>query len=421
MRCHYTGSTSPLHCNAFEQPTSSFTRCCYSRCRRLQWTLADYPRQEGGGRGISVPETEFKYSNVTLTFLQDHSAIEPPKGARFTSIPVGNDLEEIAAFYPDNSVDKNVQHAFIAIHGKHRDGGLYWTIVNEALKQQRNKTISGKARNSITIAPQFFSTKYNSGQYTDKQLAWTDLNAWQAGSRANHPSGTRLTSIDALSAMVEAFSNRTIYPSMKNVTIVGHGGGGQLVQRFAAIGKDSPPNLHVRYIHGDASTCAYFSKDRPLEQGNTSACKLYNTWRYGFDHFPGTAAGSLKPEQYFRQYISRDVVSLVGLSDVESNGDQSCMAKLQGGRKRRDRNLVWYKYVHSLARTGENMDGFPGLFDHLPDWSLPSERSIKLRLSAVKDVSHDIKDILASDCGQSALLSDDHVELGWRPGHQGFL
>jgi pimeloyl-ACP methyl ester carboxylesterase len=76
-----------------------------------------------------------------------------------------------------------------------------------------------------------------SQQYSANELAWGDTNAWQAGDIANHPTGTQLTSFDALDALVDEFSDLTKYPAMKNITVVGHGGGGQLNQRYAMVAK----------------------------------------------------------------------------------------------------------------------------------------------------------------------------------------
>lgn len=74
-------------------------------------------------------------------------------------------------------------------------------------------------------------------------LGWGDVNAWQAGDIATHPIGTKLTSFDALDALVDAFANSTVYPAMKNITVVGHGGGGQLNQRYSMVAKVSRTNL----------------------------------------------------------------------------------------------------------------------------------------------------------------------------------
>ncbi|RSL87640.1 hypothetical protein CEP51_002119 [Fusarium floridanum] len=348
-----------------------------------------------------------------------HSKVTPPEGAEFASIKLNNNSNtELAVFISDKVEKSRVGHAFIIVHGKLRDGDYYWETMNKVVKRAKAKKYPGSSRETIIIAPQLFSTVFNSGQYTPRQLAWGDLNAWQAGSVATHPTGTNFSSMDALDAVLDDASNRENYPNMKNVTIVGHGGGGQLVQRYAAVGKEPPAHISVRYIHGDASSCAYFTMDRPImeyEGTAPGACEFYNTWRYGFDQFPGTIDGRKSPKEYFKQYITRDVISIVGYRDVKSNGDTSCMARAQGGTKRRDRNLVWYRYIHTLARTNENLKGFPGKFENLPDWSLVSNGSVKLRLTVVEDAAHDVAEVLQSENGLSALFSDGDVYAGWRP------
>ncbi|KAK2590486.1 hypothetical protein QQS21_011835 [Conoideocrella luteorostrata] len=250
-------------------------------------------------------------------------------------------------------------------------------------------------------------------------MAWGDLNAWEAGSSATHPHGINYTSIDVLDALVDEFSNRNKYLGVANITIVGHGGGGQLAQRYAMLGAEPPPHVHIRYIHGDPSSCAYFTADRPVSDVGLPTvhdCRLYNDWRYGFFKFPGTLDRTVDPQEFFRRYVTRDVVSVVGYQDVdERHGDQFCMARIQGGRKRRDRNLTWYRYVNMLARTNASLNGFPGTFQNLPDWSHLSQGQIKMRLCIVKDASHSAESVFEGEIGQSALFHDYKVLEGWRP------
>jgi hypothetical protein len=350
-----------------------------------------------------------------------HGDIKAPKGSKFTSLPVGSDGEEIAAYWSEDPKNDEVKHAFIMIHGKLRDGDDYWTTMNNILQKAIDAEHPGADDDAIIVAPQFFSEKLNAGQYTSDMMAWEDVNAWQAGDPASHPSGTKLTSFDALDALVEEFMDEDKYPSMKNITVVGHGGGGQLNVRYAMVAKTpAKGNAHIRYIHGDPSSAAYFTKNRAQKISSGESlpsrddCEYYNTWRYGLDQFYGTADGLKTAQEYFKQYISRDVISIVGYDDTEEGGDTLCAARMQGGTKRRDRNLIWWQYVNTLARTNENVTGFPATFDDLPDWSNVSNNHIDLRLTVVEHAGHDAEEVFSGKEGRASLFDVD-VPVGWRP------
>jgi pimeloyl-ACP methyl ester carboxylesterase len=333
-------------------------------------------------------------------------------------VPVGSGGEEIAAYWTRNPANDTATQAYIMIHGKLRDGDGYWSTMNSILASAVKDDYPGVDENAIVIAPQFFSTLLNQGQYGESELAWDDTNAWQAGDPANHPAGTTLTSIDALDALIDVFADASRYPAMRNVTVVGHGGGGQLGQRYASVAKPPPSNVHVRYIHGDPSSCAYFTEDRPVTDISIASkvtCPTYNDWRYGFKGFAGTSVGLKTPREYFQQYISRDVVSVVGYQDTDAGGDQYCMALLQGGEARRDRNLSWWKYINMLAKTNEDLTGFPGNFSALPDWSDLSGGIIGTRLVVIEDADHDAEEVFSSAEGRAALFDTGSLPVGWRP------
>ena len=312
-----------------------------------------------------------------------------------------------------------VTHAFIVIHGRLRDGGKYWSFLNSTVEAAQKDNYPGSHINVTIAAPQFFSARYNKGQYGENELAWGDVNAWQALETAVHPTGTSVDAAEALDAIVEHFEDKQKYPSMTNITLVGHGGGGQLMQRYAAVGKSFKQDIHIRYIHGDPSSCVYFTADRPEIQGqelpSKEECPDYDTWRYGFVKYPKAADTMAYKQDAFQTYITRDVISLVGEDDVNEGGDQTCMAKMQGGKKRRDRNLIWWRYINTLAGTRENLTGFPGSFQLSETWSDLSNGSIRLQLGVVKGIGHDAADVFASDIGRSALFSNGHINIGWRP------
>lgn len=291
-------------------------------------------------------------------------------------------------------------------------------MLNNAINKAKDDNFTGTDRKMAVLAPQFFSTKYNSGQYNKSQLAWDDLNAWEPGGQANHPANTTLTSFDVLDGLIKLHSNKEKYPNLTNVTVVGHGGGGQLGQRYSALGIDAPDNIHVRYIHGDPSSCMYFTEDRPVlsdTESSKNSCDSYNIWRYGFDEFPGTGGKRMSAKEYFKQYVSRDVVSIVGLDDTGNSGDTSCMAHVQGGINRRARNLIWYRYINTLARTDEDLDGFPGSFENLPDWSDLANGTSQLRLVVVEGADHNATELFEGDLGRGVLFHNGDIDEGWRP------
>ncbi|KAK0524571.1 hypothetical protein OC834_002147 [Tilletia horrida] len=348
-----------------------------------------------------------------------HTPLTVPQGATLKNLTVGGGNAELVVYWSDSTNNKQATAAFVMIHGRTRNGNDYWTVMNDALQSALKDGYPGVDPNTIVTAPQFFSTKYNSGQYTDNQLGWGDVNAWQAGEVATHPSNTKQSSFDALDAFIDEFADTTKYPNMKNLTLVGHGGGGQLMARYAMVGKDTPSNLWIRYIVGDPSSNAYFTKDRPSDVpksvANKSSCPDYNQWRYGFDNFTTYTGLKGKPIDFYSQYIQRDVIQIIGYQDVDASGDQYCMAMLQGGQKRRDRNLSWWRYINTLAQTNFDVSGFPGEYDSLPDWSNISQHQIAHRLIVVEDADHDAALVFGGAEGRAALFGVDNLPTGWRP------
>lgn len=352
---------------------------------------------------------------------EDHSPPTIPNGASLVSLPI-TPAASLAVYWTSNPQNSTATDAFIMMHGKLRDGANYWGILNSVLQTAIANKQPNAVSTSIVTAPQFYSTQFNSGQYTSNQLAFADTNVWQAGEPANHPAGSNVTSIDALEALLAEFSNTQKYPNMKQITFVGHGGGGQLISRFAVVGAGLPSGskIQVRYVVGDPSSNPYFTLDRPLQNATVATkatCPLYNRWRYGFERFNGTKAQALMtPQQYFSEFATRDIRWVVGYQDTQPDGDNTCMAKLQGGAARRDRNLSWWRYINTLAGTNQDLTGFPGALPGLISWSNLTHGTLNHRLTVVYNADHNAQEVYTSPEGTSALFDDTpDVQLGWRP------
>lgn len=352
---------------------------------------------------------------------EEHTAPTVPRGARLTTLAVGSDSHELAVYWTRNPSNRAAKQAFVMIHGRNRNGNDYWSTMSTILSSAVSDGVSGADENAIVVAPQFYSAELNSGQYARDELAWSDINAWQAGEAAIHPRGAKESSFDALDAFFDEFSNTTKYPALEELVFVGHGGGGQLINRYSIVAKDmSSPSLHVRFVAGDPSSSAYFTTHRPTTDAAIATkedCPLYNTWRYGFDNFTTTLQSPLTPQAYFTQAIARDVRYVIGNDDTAPNGDQYCMALLQGGVARRDRNLAWWKYIHYLARSNEDVDGFPGNLtrEDLPDWS--GAGVVRHTLTVIEGATHDADEVFGSDAGRTVLFERNaaNVAVGWRP------
>lgn len=352
---------------------------------------------------------------------EDHSDPEVPDGSVLTTLNVGKDADtQLAVYWDEDPNDDAAPQVYIMIHGRLRDGYEYWQIMRDALDDAVEADHPHASANSIVVAPQFYSTKYNSGQYNSTTMAWADVNAWQAGEEANHPEDAGKTSFDALDQFVTEFSDTDKYPSMARINFVGHGGGGQLINRYAQIAANAPDGIEIRYIIGDPSSSAYYTKHRPLTDDTIATkddCEMYNTWRYGFTNYTeDTGKDEEAAKDIFAQHVTRDVRYIVAYNDTDASGDQSCMALLQGGVARRDRNLAWWKYINLLAGTDEDVSDFPGNFTDLPDWSDLSDGSLAHTLTVVEGATHDASEVFGSDLGRSVLFNNANIPEGYRPG-----
>jgi hypothetical protein len=124
----------------------------------------------------------------------------------------------------------------------------------------------------------------------------------------------------------------------------------------------------------------------------------------------------LTPQQYFAAFAKKDIRWVVGYQDTAQDGDTTCMANLQGGTARRDRNLSWWRYLNTLAGTNQDLTGFPGALPGLVPWSNLTGGTLNHTLTVVYTADHSAAEVFGSPEGQSALLdAPQNVLQGWRP------
>lgn len=325
---------------------------------------------------------------------------------------------ELPVYWSEHAKNESSTHAIIVIHGSLRDGDSYWTTLNQVKEQELGSKNPSVDPNLIITAPEFYSSRLNKGLYSSSQLAWGDLNLWQMGAESNHPQNAKVSSFAAIEALIKHFDDRKAYPRMKNVTLVGHSGGAQFVNRYVTVVPYNPKHVHVRYLVADPSSSVYFTRHRPITDPSyvdLKNCTAFNDWRYGFHNFSIAPYAGKPASHYFHNYVSRDVVNLNGMQDTELNGDQQCMAIAQGGSQRIARNMAWWKYINLLAGTDEDVSFYPGNFSELPNWRRFARSGFNVRMSAVANATHKIDEVFSSAEGVSALFDAANLNPGWRP------
>jgi hypothetical protein len=319
-------------------------------------------------------------------------AVEPPKpvkdvGPERLEILRGSERGQMPLYAskPWGAVDPAVTRAVIIVHGLARNAGDYFRYAMDALGR------SGAAdAASLVLAPQFLADDDIAARALPASMLRWHWDEWSGGGVAHGP--IPLSSYAAVDALLAGLADRTRLPKLQTVVLAGYSAGGQVVQRYAAVGEGEGPlaaaGVHVRYVVGSPSTYVYFSPERPRADGSlgafagAAACPRFDRWKYGL------AGGlpdyvRLAPAALERRYAGRDVVYLLGTADTDPHHpalDVSCAAEAQGP-SRYQRGLAYVAVMRE-----RNPDGFAQR-----QWSIPG-------------VAHDGRAVLNSACGLAALF-----------------
>jgi len=122
-----------------------------------------------------------------------------------------------------------VQIAIIVVHGLDRDDESAFARITAAA------WASGKGPVTLVLAPKFKTAEDQPG--ADEHVWSTD--GWASGDLSQDskdPAG-RLSSFAVVDRLVAELSDATRFPALRRVVLVGHSAGGQLANRYAAVGR----------------------------------------------------------------------------------------------------------------------------------------------------------------------------------------
>jgi hypothetical protein len=235
-----------------------------------------------------------------------------------------------------------VTRAVIVQHGKGRDVEGYFNSTVTAAQT------SGVTAQTIIIAP-FFQ---KGSVHPLRELRWGE---WRWGQRSSRGFGlARRSSFAVYDEFIAMLAQKSNFPNLSDIVIVGHSAGGQFAQRYAAFSKAALTNQgpKLRYIVANPSSYVYMNgkrwingKFRGLREDQRLLCRGWDKYGYGLRKRKRYVAARSK-SQVRKDYKDRRVVYLLGEKDNKRDGDldKTCEADYQG-RNRLRRGKIFMKFM----------------------------------------------------------------------------
>ena len=270
----------------------------------------------------------------------------------------------------------DVTRAVLVFHGLQRDADRYWSDARATIADAGDS-----ARGTLLIVPQFLADQDLPAHGLPSSMLHWEADSWQGGAPADGPEP--LSPFDAIDAILARLADRSLFPNLTRVVVAGHSAGGQVVQRYAVVGRGEDAltarGVRVRYVVANPSSYAYFTSERPLPV-DAAACPDFNRWKYGLQQLVPYAEGERDLET---RYVRRDVVYLLGTADTDPNHsalDKSCAGEAEGP----------YRFARGMAYYAYLLRRHPGDLNH--------------HVGLVLGVGHNGGQMFGSTCGRAALF-----------------
>jgi pimeloyl-ACP methyl ester carboxylesterase len=305
-----------------------------------------------------------------------------------------------------------VKRAVIVIHGLLRDPWDYEQDMLHALTlaNSRDNNIN---KDAVSVVAPYFPSGADKGtaypwveglrggrQSITNALVWSG-SQWSAGGNNQYPHASRnISSYHVLDEMIRAYLDASQFPEMRQIVLVGHSLGGQMLQRYAVIGEQLNPRIPITYWVGNPDSYSWMSPSRPLYIPD---CPDYDNYRDGYTDFAaygmtyGTdlvAQGEAALEANFQ---SRQIAYARATQDLGDHSS-SCGANTTG-QSRNERFFFFLKW-----------------------WtpSCPDPKGSNCDTVDFVDAPHDNGQMFNSTGGQARLFTDNFYGDGARAYDQGY-
>jgi pimeloyl-ACP methyl ester carboxylesterase len=247
---------------------------------------------------------------------------------------------------PNRAIDR----AVVVLHGSSRNAHKYFPRMTRVAAED------GLENRTLIVAPRFRLADDDRPEGNRGNVVYWDKNKeWKRGDLSSGALPARIGSFAAMDALLRALGRRRLFPNLAKLTVIGHSGGGQFMQRYV-VGQPPLPELSgvkVRYIVTNPARYMYLNEFRPAPvfDGNfaipaTAACPRYNEYEYGLDA-PNAYMAAADKAAMINRARERDVVLLLGEADNDPRHKgltRNCRANYQG-RDRLERGRLYKAHL----------------------------------------------------------------------------
>lgn len=303
-----------------------------------------------------------------------------------------------------------IRRAVIVCHGLRRDPQNYHAgmLIALAKATKSNPEISV---DSVAVVAPFFPNGNDKGKafpydpngekqndrYPSPALVWSNT-AWAGGAVNQYPPHReRVSSFHALDQILQWYGDRSRFPNIQQIVVAGHSLGGQMVHRYAAVGKTADElglEVPVTWWVGDPNSLLWLSDERPL---STSKCSDYDDYYEGLTGYDAFGEDRSGPMNYNlelvaggasavrRNYDSKGIHYGRALRDKGDQSNGNCSPYTTG----QDRNERFFEFIRSFPPSCDDPSG-----DNCDTIDLV-------------DSGHDAPTMFEADAGQARLFTDN--------------
>ncbi|WFD18864.1 hypothetical protein MCAP1_001077, partial [Malassezia caprae] len=252
---------------------------------------------------------------------------------------------------------KDVKRAVIVFPGLPRDAWKWATLMHNAFKYVYTKhKYCYQKKDAIILSPLTLNQQDKAAVKNDNWAVYKNAN-WQVGGVTHSPSMDHGVSyFTAIDKMIDMLFDKSKYPNLDKVVLVGHSMGAQAVQHYGMLRKSNDEqDSKLLWWIGNPGAWTWLNAGRPTYWPNCDD-KL-DVWPYGLKNINTKVSynTNAKRHELVDAFLQRDTQIALGLDD-NGAGNTHCQAYYQGANHL-DRGS---NFVQSVAGMP---GGFPSNFE----------------------------------------------------------